>query len=49
MKKALLEVINFDVKDIITTSLPDMGEGDSSNMPGFQWPTGKSYDSPYGQ
>ena len=49
MKKALLEVINFDVKDIITTSLIDKGEGDSGNIPGYPWPTGKSYNSPYGQ
>jgi len=49
MKKALLEVINFDVKDIITTSLTNMGEGDSGNIPGFVWPTENTNDSPYGQ
>ena len=37
MKKALLEVINFDVKDIITTSLEDGGNPDLGDIPSNPW------------
>jgi len=46
MKKALLEVINFDVKDIITTSETDVVVKPGG---GIEWASVDTVDSPYGQ
>ena len=60
MKEALLEIIKFDVKDIITASTEEdenngFTDGGNNDNPGgdisgdIEWNSLDDYDTPYGQ